>query len=304
MSSPHGREVSSADHSTTWKKVLWERQPNFPDNYTDYDNTFLEELIVNRNYTPKKYFAAVCESLSITRQMSVVAVCVCAYDLLHTNKVSATSLAVINTLLLCSLLATRRGRRACSRLLLTSVHAPFFWLLWFCMWPTFRPLGVMLTGKGYKDVTAVLLGIHFGMHEYGARHVLNRTVRRRLAIASVLSAMGTLALQLPSHALALQLEVLALLLLVVFPEAALLTKVVSRVDLCLALLLIASSLGLVLHNSILLGALLACIYIFVSLYCPGWLIRLQNYKRTINGPWDEAKPKTKQAPASTMHEDH
>ncbi|KAJ0451998.1 putative phosphatidylinositol N-acetylglucosaminyltransferase [Helianthus annuus] len=29
--------------------------------------------------------------------------------------------------------------------------------------------------------------------------------------------------------------------------------------------------------------------VFVNLVCPYWLIRIQEYKFEINGPWDEAK---------------
>ena len=190
-----------------------------------------------------------------------------------------------------SALRHARGRRTCTRLLIDSVHAPFFWLLGFCLWPTFRPVAPLLAGKGFKDITTVLLCLHFSTYEYGTRHVLTRTGRRRPAIVSVLCAIGTLTLQLPSHATALQLEVLGLLLLVVFPEASILTKVTSRRDVYLAVALIAGATLLVLRSSPLLCSLLVTVFAFVSLYCPWWLIRLQNYKQTINGPWDEAKPK-------------
>ena len=55
-----------------WEKVLWKRHASFPDNYTDYEKTFLEQLVINRNYVPKNYATAVGESLSIARQISVV----------------------------------------------------------------------------------------------------------------------------------------------------------------------------------------------------------------------------------------
>nr|CAD1843690.1 unnamed protein product [Ananas comosus var. bracteatus] len=35
--------------------------------------------------------------------------------------------------------------------------------------------------------------------------------------------------------------------------------------------------------------LLLALLVFVSVVCPYWLIRIQEYKFEINGPWDEAK---------------
>jgi hypothetical protein len=39
----------------------------------------------------------------------------------------------------------------------------------------------------------------------------------------------------------------------------------------------------------LLFVLLLSLLVFVNLVCPYWLIRIQEYKFEINGPWDEAK---------------
>jgi phosphatidylinositol glycan class C protein len=39
----------------------------------------------------------------------------------------------------------------------------------------------------------------------------------------------------------------------------------------------------------LLFMLLFGLLLFISIICPYWLIRIQEYKFEINGPWDEAK---------------
>ena len=38
-------------------------------------------------------------------------------------------------------------------------------------------------------------------------------------------------------------------------------------------------------------ALYVAAVLFVALACPLWLVRMMRFKRQINGPWDEAKPR-------------
>jgi phosphatidylinositol glycan class C protein len=54
-----------------------------------------------------------------------------------------------------------------------------------------------------------------------------------------------------------------------------------------ALMILALSVTYQLHR--MLFILLLALVVFISLVCPYWLIKIQEYKFEINGPWDEAK---------------
>jgi len=51
--------------------------------------------------------------------------------------------------------------------------------------------------------------------------------------------------------------------------------------------------------SIPIGTVTTLVYVisilFITFVCPYWLTRIQKYKNTIHGPWDEAVPHKKQA---------
>uniref|UniRef100_A0A0A9EUA1 Uncharacterized protein n=1 Tax=Arundo donax TaxID=35708 RepID=A0A0A9EUA1_ARUDO len=54
-----------------------------------------------------------------------------------------------------------------------------------------------------------------------------------------------------------------------------------------ALMVVTLSVTYQLHRMFFI--LLLSLLIFISIVCPYWLIRIQEYKFEINGPWDEAK---------------
>jgi phosphatidylinositol glycan class C protein len=53
------------------------------------------------------------------------------------------------------------------------------------------------------------------------------------------------------------------------------------------LMILALSVTYQLHR--MLFILLLALVVFISLVCPYWLTKIQEYKFEINGPWDEAK---------------
>ncbi|KAJ6347987.1 hypothetical protein OIU76_004475 [Salix suchowensis] len=62
-----------------------------------------------------------------------------------------------------------------------------------------------------------------------------------------------------------------------------------RLHLMFSFGLMAVTLALVYTLHHLLFMLLLGLLVFISVVCPYWLIRIQEYKFEINGPWDEAK---------------
>ncbi|OIW04473.1 hypothetical protein TanjilG_01646 [Lupinus angustifolius] len=62
-----------------------------------------------------------------------------------------------------------------------------------------------------------------------------------------------------------------------------------RLHLCFSISLMAMTLSFVYMLHRLLFVLLLSLLVFVNIVCPYWLIKIQEYKFEINGPWDEAK---------------
>ena len=62
-----------------------------------------------------------------------------------------------------------------------------------------------------------------------------------------------------------------------------------RLHLCFSISLMAMTLSFVYTLHRLLFVLLLSLLVFVNVVCPYWLIRIQEYKFEITGPWDEAK---------------
>ncbi|KAK8463707.1 hypothetical protein PHAVU_011G022000 [Phaseolus vulgaris] len=62
-----------------------------------------------------------------------------------------------------------------------------------------------------------------------------------------------------------------------------------RMHLCFSISLMAMTLSFVYMLHRLLFVVLLSLLVFVNVVCPYWLIRIQEYKFEINGPWDEAK---------------
>ncbi|RDX80130.1 Phosphatidylinositol N-acetylglucosaminyltransferase subunit C, partial [Mucuna pruriens] len=136
------------------------------------------------------------------------------------------------------------------------------------------------------SVAASLLVLHLFLHDYSESTVKAPGVLKNPALTSCISVNASVvasvfvASRLPSR-------------LHVFLFAPLVTYCIKkysfRLHLCFSISLMATTLSFVYMLHRLLFVLLLSLLVFVNVICPYWLIRIQEYKFEINGPWDEAK---------------
>ncbi|CAK9221170.1 unnamed protein product [Sphagnum troendelagicum] len=104
-------------------------------------------------------------------------------------------------------------------------------------------------------------------------------------VASVL-----IASRLPSHHYVFALMLFSLEFFLLFPLVTHCMRQRSiKVHLGFSCMLIVFTMGLIFPLSRLVFVLFVTVIIFITLVCPYLLIRIQEYKFEINGPWDEAK---------------
>ncbi|KAI3836944.1 hypothetical protein MKW98_005277 [Papaver atlanticum] len=118
----------------------------------------------------------------------------------------------------------------------------------------------------------------------------NPTLTSNISLNASIVASVLIASRLPSR---LQVFAIVLFSLQVFLFAPLITYCIKKYSFVLHLLfssgLMVVTLGFVFTLHPLLFVLLLSLLVFVTVICPYWLIKIQEYKFEINGPWDEAK---------------
>ncbi|KAI3858628.1 hypothetical protein MKX03_035137 [Papaver bracteatum] len=237
-----------------WRKVAFGgMQPGYDDNYTD--ESFLE-------------------------------VCVWTYTL--ESNISEASLLILDVGLLGSgflvLLLTAKKTR----------HSPSLGL--YILAPIYHTLTRSISSDSIWALTASLLVLHLFLHDYAGSTIrppgalTNPTLTSNISLNASIVASVLIASRLPSR---LQVFAIVLFSLQVFLFAPLITYCIKKYSFVLHLLfsfgLMVVTLGFVFTLHRLLFVLLLSLLVFVTIICPYWLIKIQEYKFEIHGPWDEAK---------------
>ncbi|KAJ7963646.1 Phosphatidylinositol N-acetylglucosaminyltransferase subunit C like [Quillaja saponaria] len=251
------RSGNSSPTYPKWRKVAYGgMQPGYDDNHTD--ESFLEDMVMNANVVKRDMLKVMQDSVSISQYLCIVALVglVWAYTLRST--LDENSLA---------------SRSPIYQTLTRSISSDTIWA-----------------------VSVSLLLLHLFLHDYSgstvraAAALKNPTLTSCISLNASVVASVFIASRLPSR-----LHVFAIMLfpLQVFLFAPLVTycikKYTFRLHLFFSLTLMAVTLGFVYQLHQLLFVLLLTLLVFVTVVCPYWLIRIQEYKFEINGPWDEAK---------------
>eukprot|EP00271_Cylindrocystis_brebissonii_P023035 TRINITY_DN9220_c0_g1_i2.p1 TRINITY_DN9220_c0_g1~~TRINITY_DN9220_c0_g1_i2.p1 ORF type:complete len:385 (-),score=45.67 TRINITY_DN9220_c0_g1_i2:277-1431(-) len=165
-----------------------------------------------------------------------------------------------------------------------------FFLGLFVLSPILQTLTRSISSDTIITSTISLFLLHLFFHNYSYSHSLTPKFTGNLSLMAAIFASVLLASRLQSHASVFAFVLFSLELFVLFP-------VFGHHLRCLSTSLhLSCSLALVLPT----GWLLSCISpdltlaFFLSLVClaflcPLWLVRIQNFKLEITGPWDEAK---------------
>ncbi|XP_031100972.1 phosphatidylinositol N-acetylglucosaminyltransferase subunit C [Ipomoea triloba] len=281
-----------------WRKVAYGgMQPGFDDNHTD--ESFLEDMIMNANVVKRDLLKVILDSVSISQYICTVCLVVLVWTYTLKSSLNENSLLVLNFSLLglgFFILLLTADMLSFNLLLSYVLKISFFITGLYMLSPIYHTLTRSISSDSIWALTASLLVIHLFLHNYSGSTVKapgtleNPTLTSNISLNASIVASLLIASRLPSR---LHVFAIVLFSLQVFLFAPLVTYCVKkysfRLHLCFSFGLMVLTLALIHRLHTLLFVLLLAVFIFVNLVCPYWLIRLQEYKFEINGPWDEAK---------------
>ncbi|XP_010941066.1 phosphatidylinositol N-acetylglucosaminyltransferase subunit C [Elaeis guineensis] len=285
-------------HHPKWKKVAYGgMQPGYDDNYTD--ESFLEAMVMNANVVKRDLFKVMQDSVSISQYLCIVALVISVW--IHTlgSVIDETSLLKLDVGLLALgfsvllLTTSQLSQQLLSRYLL---NISFFISGLYILAPVYHTLTRSISSDSIYALTVSLLVVHLFLHDYSGSTIRppgalnNPTLASNISLNASIVASVLVASRLPSR-----LHVFAIMFfsLQIFLFAPLITFCIKKYSFKLhmwfsfALMVMTLSVVFQLHR--MLFVLLLGLLVFVSVVCPYWLIRIQEYKFEINGPWDEAK---------------
>lgn len=282
----------------TWRKVAYGgMQPGFDDNHTD--DSFLDDMIMNANVVKRDFVKVMLDSVSISQYLCIVALVVLVWTYTLRSTFSERSLLFLDVALLGAGFFTvlLTAEMLSFNLLLNYVlKISFFITGLYVLSPIYHTLTRSICSDSIWALTVFLVILHLFLHDYSGSAVKafgaleNATFTSNISLNASIVASLLIASRLPSR---LHVFAIVLFSLQVFLFAPLVTycmkKYSFRLHLCFSLGLMAVTLFFVYGLHQLLFILLLSILVFVNLVCPYWLIRIQEYKFEINGPWDEAK---------------
>mmetsp|Transcript_1508 Transcript_1508/g.3174 ORF Transcript_1508/g.3174 Transcript_1508/m.3174 type:complete len:334 (+) Transcript_1508:306-1307(+) len=298
-----------------WRKVLYERQP-YPDNYTDPD-LFLRGLVTNARVQPKRYWRVVGEAAMVTQQASIVCSVAAAFTrciLLPEPQIPLTVRWILlgDVVLLLLILGGSKLMADIEPELKVEAHR--FIGAQKPMGPAFGArqtallvVGVFLTSPllqtltySISDDTIIAMVVisflaHLVLHDYSFMCSVTDKLVGSTGLGAAVFASVLLASRLPCATLVFVLMLYALEMFLLFPY---LRRDVRRCSpfahVMLSTMLPATALVLIVPLSGLLAELFFTSMVYITFVCPFFLVRIQKFKIQINGPWDEARPFTKQ----------
>ncbi|XP_020084190.1 phosphatidylinositol N-acetylglucosaminyltransferase subunit C [Ananas comosus] len=285
-------------HRPKWKKVAYGgMQPGYADNYTD--DSFLEEMVMNANVVKRDLLKVMQDSVSISQYLCIIALVICVWTYTLSLVIDESSLLKLDI-----------GLLALGFLVLVLTTSPLSWELLFkyflnisffisglyILAPIYHTLTRSISSDSIWALTVSLLLVHLFLHDYSGSNISTSASPNNLKLANNISLNASIvASVLVASRLPSRLHVFAIMLfsLQVFLFAPLITSCIRRYSLSLhfwfSFALMGVTLSVMYQLHCMFFVLLLALLVFVSVVCPYWLIRIQEYKFEINGPWDEAK---------------
>lgn len=266
----------------TWKKNLYENV-DYPDNYTD--KTFLEELKKNVHITEISPLTAVLGAGLVTQEICIVVFFVIIYVYLHNSWVEPETVFVQSSLVaaICYLmyrivLTNKNYYEALVKDLRTVL---IFVVFGYILSPVLKTLTDTISTDTIYATTTFMMVIHLIFFDYGVPAAI---VSSSLSLNAAIFGSVCLASRLASSFQAFVLLTNAVECFVLLPI--LLSKVRGSVIVLTAMITI--SVYALWTVSLIMMVMFVCVTLFVTVLCPFWFLRWQNYKENIYGPWDEA----------------
>ncbi|CAL9695683.1 unnamed protein product [Knipowitschia caucasica] len=280
---------TEADSSVPWRKVLWERQP-FPDNYVD--QRFLEELRRNEGLHQYHYWTVVKETAIVGQQLSCVAIFITLWLHMEQGLLAPETLlwtSLLTALLgygLYNLLSTKQELDCKPRTHLANLQSSTIFLSFtFGFSPVLKTLTESVSTDTVYAMSAMMLLAHLMSFPY-----TQPSPPSSLSLNAALFASVCLASRLPGALHTFAMLSCALLVFALWP--CLLQKMRERTPHHFTVVCVGVCLGGVagLGSQSSFGAVLLTMALSsVTLLCPLLLVRLQQQKDNISGPWDEAE---------------
>ncbi|KAL6269040.1 hypothetical protein ACE6H2_025951 [Prunus campanulata] len=281
-----------------WRKVAYGgMQPGFDDNHTD--DSFLEDMVMNANVVKRDILKVMLDSVSISQYLCIVALVGLVWTYTLRSILNENSLLLLDVTLLglgFLVLLLTKEMLSFNLFFRYLLNISFFISGLYVLAPIYQTLTTSISSNSIWAVTVSLLVLHLFLHDYygstvrapGALH--NPTLTSCISLNASVVASVFIASCLRSRLLVFAIMLFSLQVFLFAPLVTYCIKKYSfRLHLWFSFGLMIATLAFVYTLHLLLFVMLLGLLIFVTVVCPYWLIRMQEYKFEINGPWDEAK---------------
>nr|XP_043634348.1 phosphatidylinositol N-acetylglucosaminyltransferase subunit C [Erigeron canadensis] len=295
-------EGNIAQHSfptqRKWRKVAYGgMQPGFDDNHTD--ETFLQEMVMNANVVKRDMLKVMLDSVSISQYLCIVALVVLVWTHTLNSTITEKFLLILDVSLLGSgffILLLTAKMLSFNVLLSYTIKISFFITGLYVLSPIYHTLTRSISSDTIWALTTSLIILHLFLHNYSGSTIKapgaldNPNLTSNISLNASIVASLLIASRLPSRLLVFAIILFSLQVFLFAPFVTYCLKKYSfRLHLFFSFVLMSMTLTCVYSLHKLLFVFLLGLLVFVNLVCPYWLIRIQEYKFEINGPWDEAK---------------
>lgn len=289
---------SSSPTQPKWRKVAYGgMQPGFDDNHTD--ESFLEDMVMNTNVVKRIMLKVMLDSVSISQYLCIVALVVFVWTLTLRSTINENSLLLLDIILLglgFFVLLLTAEMLSFNQLLNYILKISFFITGLYVLSPIYHTLTRSISSDSIWALTVSLITLHLFLHDYSGCTVKAPGAPERPSFMSNISLNASIvaslliASRLPSRLHVFAIVLFSLQVFLFSPLVVYCVKKYSfRLHLIFSIGLMTVTLAFAYRLHGLIFVLLLSLFVFVNMVCPYWLIRIQEYKFEINGPWDEAK---------------
>jgi phosphatidylinositol glycan class C protein len=169
------KSAISSQQSTSWKKILYEKQP-FPDNHVD--SSFLSSMVTNANLRRPRFRGLAFDTLVISQQISVVVCFLQVFYYFFNGHLSVKWLIVIDAVLLFVGFALRSlmeeeidmeidKLRLFGSYIASNVKRLFVFItILLALSPVLKTLTSSFSSDTIYALTMVFCGLHVFLHDY------------------------------------------------------------------------------------------------------------------------------------------
>ncbi|KAL5207190.1 hypothetical protein ABZP36_031625 [Zizania latifolia] len=281
-----------------WRKVAYGgMQPGYHDNYTD--DSFLEEMVMNANVVKRDLLKVMIDSVSISQYLCIVALVVSTWTYTLNLVIDEVTLLKLDSSLLLvgfSVLLLTTCPFSLKLLSKYVLDISFFISGLYVLAPIYHTLTRSISSDSIWALAVCLLLVHLFLHDYSGSTIRppgalnNPKLSSNISLNASVVASVLVASRLPSRLHVFAIMLFSLQIFLFAPLVAFCIKKYSlRLHLIFSFALMVMTLSVTYQLHRMFFILLLALVVFISLVCPYWLIRIQEYKFEINGPWDEAK---------------